>query len=126
MNCESWLRPKKSRMTALRAFGLISFCGVMISILASNKVMRSLTRRSVRARPSRHWLASNSPTVRTRRLPRWSMSSKYLLRLKKGEGSLDDIDHLGSRRVRTVGELRANQCRLGPDRTERPFHERTT
>src|SRR5438093_7007923 len=36
-------------------------------------------------------------------------ATKYLLRLKKGEGSLDDIDHLGSRRVRTVGELLANQ-----------------
>src|SRR5881628_2776023 len=31
-------------------------------------------------------------------------ATKYLLRLKKGEGSLDDIDHLGSRRIRTVGE----------------------
>jgi len=33
-------------------------------------------------------------------------ATKYLLKLKKGEGSLDDIDHLGSRRIRTVGELR--------------------
>src|SRR5215212_8650521 len=40
-------------------------------------------------------------------------ATKYLLRLKKGEGSLDDIDHLGSRRIRTVGELLANQCRVG-------------
>src|SRR5882724_2029907 len=46
-------------------------------------------------------------------------ATKYLLRLKKGEGSLDDIDHLGSRRVRTVGELLANQCRVGLARTER-------
>src|SRR3954447_14236494 len=35
-------------------------------------------------------------------------ATKYLLRLKKGEGSLDDIDHLASRRIRTVGELLSN------------------
>src|SRR5438552_17595699 len=34
---------------------------------------------------------------------------KYLINLRRGEGTLDDIDHLGSRRVRTVGELLANQ-----------------
>ena len=38
---------------------------------------------------------------------------KYLTGLRRGEGTLDDIDHLGSRRVRTVGELLANQCRVG-------------
>ncbi|MEO8352906.1 MAG: DNA-directed RNA polymerase subunit beta, partial [Chthoniobacteraceae bacterium] len=44
---------------------------------------------------------------------------KYLTGLRRGEGMLDDIDHLGSRRVRTVGELLANQCRVGLARTER-------
>src|SRR5881394_524883 len=53
-------------------------------------------------------------------------ATKYLLRLKKGEGSLDDSDHLGSRRVRTVGELLANQCRVGLARTERLVKERMT
>src|SRR6184192_2514107 len=53
-------------------------------------------------------------------------ATKYLLRLKKGAGSLDDIDHLGSRRVRTVGELLANQCRVGLARTERLVKERMT
>jgi DNA-directed RNA polymerase subunit beta len=53
-------------------------------------------------------------------------ATKYLLRLKKGEGSLDDIDHLGSRRVRNVGELLANQCRVGLARTERLVKERMT
>ena len=38
---------------------------------------------------------------------------KYLIELRLGEGMVDDIDHLGSRRVRTVGELLANQCRVG-------------
>ena len=46
-------------------------------------------------------------------------ATKYLTRLKRGEGTLDDIDHLGSRRIRTVGELLANQCRIGLARTER-------
>ena len=53
-------------------------------------------------------------------------ATKYLLRLRKGEGSLDDIDHLGSRRIRTVGELLANQCRVGLARTERLVKERMT
>ena len=51
---------------------------------------------------------------------------KYLLRLRKNEGVLDDIDHLGSRRVRTVGELLVNQCRVGLARTERLVKERMT
>ena len=51
---------------------------------------------------------------------------KYLVRLRAGEGSTDDIDHLGSRRVRTVGELLANQCRVGLARTERLVRERMT
>jgi DNA-directed RNA polymerase subunit beta len=51
---------------------------------------------------------------------------KYLLSLRKGEGSVDDIDHLGSRRLRTVGELLANQCRIGLARTERVVKERMT
>ena len=51
---------------------------------------------------------------------------KYLLQLKQGNGVLDDIDHLGSRRVRAVGELLANQCRVGLARTERLVKERMT
>ena len=51
---------------------------------------------------------------------------KYLIGLRRGEGNLDDIDHLGSRRVRTVGELLANQCRVGLARTERLVKERMT
>ncbi len=53
-------------------------------------------------------------------------ATKYLVRLKKGEGIVDDIDHLGSRRVRTVGELLMNQCRVGLARTERLVKERMT
>jgi DNA-directed RNA polymerase subunit beta len=53
-------------------------------------------------------------------------ATKYLVRLKKGDGIVDDIDHLGSRRVRTVGELLMNQCRIGLARTERLVKERMT
>src|ERR687883_84815 len=38
-------------------------------------LMRSLMARSMRTRPMRYWFSINSPTARTRRLPRWSMSS---------------------------------------------------
>jgi len=51
---------------------------------------------------------------------------RYLVNLRRGEGMTDDIDHLGSRRVRTVGELLANQCRVGLARTERLVRERMT
>ena len=51
---------------------------------------------------------------------------RYLLNLKSGEGITDDIDHLGSRRVRAVGELLSNQCRVGLARTERLVKERMT
>ena len=49
---------------------------------------------------------------------------KYLINLKEGEGKIDDIDHLGNRRVRTVGELVGNQVRIGLSRLERSIRER--
>ena len=47
-----------------------------------------------------------------------------LLRLKTGQGEVDDIDHLGNRRVRAVGELLENQYRIGLLRIERAIRER--
>jgi DNA-directed RNA polymerase subunit beta len=49
---------------------------------------------------------------------------KYLIGLKEGRGSIDDIDHLGNRRVRTVGELLQNQFHIGLVRVERAIKER--
>jgi DNA-directed RNA polymerase subunit beta len=49
---------------------------------------------------------------------------KYLIGLKEGTGSVDDIDHLGNRRVRTVGELLQNQFHIGLVRVERAIKER--
>ena len=48
----------------------------------------------------------------------------YLLELRNGRGNIDDIDHLGNRRVRTVGELLENQYRIGLVRMERGIKER--
>jgi DNA-directed RNA polymerase subunit beta len=48
----------------------------------------------------------------------------YLLRLRKGIGVVDDIDHLGNRRVRAVGELLENQFRIGLVRMERAIKEK--
>ncbi len=49
---------------------------------------------------------------------------RALVELKMGKGDVDDIDHLGNRRVRTVGELLENQIRLGLARMERSIKER--
>ncbi|WP_372808051.1 DNA-directed RNA polymerase subunit beta [Pontiella sp.] len=51
---------------------------------------------------------------------------RYLLMIRNGEGTLDDIDHLGSRRIRTVGELLEGQCRVGLARIQRLVKERMT
>ncbi len=53
-------------------------------------------------------------------------SIEYLINLTYDEGSLDDIDHLGNRRIRSVGELLQNQFRVGLSRIERIVKERMT
>ncbi|HUE37871.1 MAG TPA: DNA-directed RNA polymerase subunit beta, partial [Candidatus Binatia bacterium] len=49
---------------------------------------------------------------------------RYLMELKMGNGQVDDIDHLGNRRIRAVGELVENQYRIGLVRMERAIKER--
>ncbi len=49
---------------------------------------------------------------------------RYLLKLRKSIGAVDDIDHLGNRRVRAVGELMENQFRIGLVRMERAIKEK--
>ncbi len=51
---------------------------------------------------------------------------KYLFLLRTGKGEVDDIDHLGNRRVRGVGELLENQFRIGLVRMERAIKEKMT
>ncbi len=51
---------------------------------------------------------------------------KYLLNLRFGEGTVDDIDHLGNRRVRSIGELVENAFRIGLTRMERTIKEKMT
>ncbi|MCL1983347.1 MAG: DNA-directed RNA polymerase subunit beta [Clostridiales bacterium] len=53
-------------------------------------------------------------------------SISYILNLNCGIGNVDDIDHLGNRRLRTVGELLQNQFRIGLARMERVVKERMT
>ena len=53
-------------------------------------------------------------------------SVSYLLNLNYGLGEVDDIDHLGNRRLRTIGELLQNQFRIGFSRMERSVRERMT
>ena len=53
-------------------------------------------------------------------------SISYLLGLDYGLGEIDDIDHLGNRRIRCVGELLQNQFRIGLTRLERAVRERMT
>ena len=47
-----------------------------------------------------------------------------MLELRNGRGEIDDIDHLGNRRIRSVGELAENQFRTGLVRVERAVKER--
>lgn len=51
---------------------------------------------------------------------------RYLFNLRTGKGDVDDIDHLGNRRVRRVGELLENQFRIGLVRMERTIKEKMT
>ncbi|TAN39836.1 MAG: DNA-directed RNA polymerase subunit beta [Nitrospirae bacterium] len=51
---------------------------------------------------------------------------KYILSLRTGKGEVDDIDHLGNRRIRGIGELLENQFRIGLVRMERAIKEKMT
>ncbi|MFH1577656.1 MAG: DNA-directed RNA polymerase subunit beta [Candidatus Omnitrophota bacterium] len=51
---------------------------------------------------------------------------EYLICLKDGVGKIDDIDHLGNRRIKTISELVCNQVRIGLARLERSMRERLT
>ena len=63
-------------------------------------------------------------TQRTLRREDMLAVTKALVDLRDGKGEIDDIDHLGNRRVRSVGELMENQYRLGLLRMERAIKER--
>ena len=55
---------------------------------------------------------------KTRTLTKWDIAAatRELMRLYKNNGPQDDIDHLSRRRIRTIGELLQNQCRVGFNR----------
>ncbi|NLF15776.1 MAG: DNA-directed RNA polymerase subunit beta [Lentisphaerae bacterium] len=71
-------------------------------------------------------LAPPEQSVRTLAKEDLVAGTAYMMKLQNENGTEDDIDHLGRRRVRTVGELLQNQCRLGLVRTERLVRERMT
>jgi DNA-directed RNA polymerase subunit beta len=67
----------------------------------------------------------NSPLDRRTLTPEdFYATIRYLLKLRKNIGNVDDIDHLGNRRVRAVGELMENQFRIGLVRMERAIKEK--
>ncbi|MFH7326915.1 DNA-directed RNA polymerase subunit beta [Desulfurivibrio sp. C05AmB] len=63
-------------------------------------------------------------SIRTLTVEDIMLAVRHLARLKDAQGPIDDIDHLGNRRVRTVGELVENQYRMGLVRMERAIKER--
>ena len=72
-----------------------------------------------------HRLKINTPIdVRTLRKEDILLTAKTLVELRDTQGPVDDIDHLGNRRVRAVGELLENQYRIGLVRMERAIKER--
>ncbi len=72
-------------------------------------------------------LSLNLPeTQRTITIQDIVASVEYLINLTYDEGTVDDIDHLGNRRIRSVGELLQNQFRVGLSRIERIVKERMT
>jgi DNA-directed RNA polymerase subunit beta len=72
-----------------------------------------------------HRLGVDTPvTLRTLRKEDIMLTAKTLVELRDTQGVVDDIDHLGNRRVRAVGELLENQYRIGLVRMERAIKER--
>ncbi|PIU41691.1 MAG: DNA-directed RNA polymerase subunit beta [Candidatus Omnitrophica bacterium CG07_land_8_20_14_0_80_42_15] len=70
-------------------------------------------------------LGMNAPLSSRSLTPETAIEAiKKLAKIKNGDGSIDDIDHLGNRRVRCVGELLQNQIRIGLVRMERAARER--
>ena len=65
-------------------------------------------------------------TVKRLTIPDFYASVSYYLCLLNGVGNFDEIDHLGNRRIRQVGELLQNQFRIGVSRMERVIRERMT
>ena len=73
MNCESCEVPKNELITEESVLALIRSTGVKTSL--SRTFIRSRMVRAMRTKPTENWLESCSPTVRTRRFERWSISS---------------------------------------------------
>ena len=93
---------------------------VLISILEANKDAKEAQLISI--------LKDNSDALMPKNITKEDIvaSVNYILNLDHGIGHTDDIDHLGNRRLRSVGELLQNQFRIGLARMERVVRERMT
>ena len=94
------------------------FCPVLREILAENKTQKEIESAIVERKNElspKHIITEDVVA-----------SLSYLFNLNYGIGNVDDIDHLGNRRLRTVGELLQNQFRIGLARMERVVKERMT
>ncbi len=100
MNCDNCEEPKNSRTAAAAGLALIRSCGITASI--STLDIRSRIARSIRSRPTRYWFSINSPTERTRRLPRWSISSTVPRPSRNSTRALTTATMSSLRRVRWV------------------------
>src|SRR3546814_4021666 len=107
MNCESCDEPKNSRTAATAGLALIRSFGITVD--TSTDDMRSLTARSMRSRPTRYWFSSSSPTERTRRLPRLSISSISPLPSFRFTSSLTTARMSSLRSVVTVSSARSEE-----------------
>ena len=76
MNCDSCEDPKNSLIAAMTGLELIRSCGIAESMSWWTDIF-SLIARSILTRPMRNWFSRSSPTQRTRRFPRLSMSSIF-------------------------------------------------
>ena len=109
MNCHSCDAPKNSFSAAEIGLELIRSCGISASVSAWPR--RSFTAFSMRARPERYWFSASSPTQRTRRLPRWSMSSTSPRPLRRSTRILTTARM--SSLVSTIGPVRLVAADLG-------------
>ncbi len=94
------------------------------SIRCSSIPSATTSRRSGRVKMNMRLDLDAEDTVRILRKDDILAVVKALVDLRDGRGEIDDIDHLGNRRVRSVGELMENQYRLGLLRMERAIKER--
>ena len=118
-------------VTAAESGELLAAAGERLDRPTADRIARAgVTALHVRAPDGQLVLlrGNGQPSMETRTLTREDIIAvvNYMVTLFKGVGHEDDIDHLGNRRLRSVGELLQNQFRIGLSRMERVVRERMT